>query len=90
MPDKKKISNEEYLFSTHKYVIKDITGFPHLLKRNVVNASDLTVGDKVQIVALTDGKFYLERDTEGIKIEQITLSHILFEGVTLEETYELP
>lgn len=72
----------------HAYGIKAVDGYTYLTKERVVNSDSVSVGDRVDILALPDGKFYLDKTVSEntIAIEKITLSHVFFEGVIVEET----
>jgi hypothetical protein len=81
--------------SVHKgqpYSIKSVEGHTYLTKHGVVNADEITAGDRVAILTLPGGQFYLNKtDAEDASVvERVTLSHIFFEGsITMEDTDEL-
>ncbi len=86
------VTRDDLLYSQQPYSIKSVEGHTYLTKPSIVNADEVTAGDRVVILTLPDGKFYLDKtDSEDASVvERVTLSHIFFEGtLTMEDTDEL-
>ncbi len=77
------------MYGPETHAVPVVTGWSNLLLRSVVNAGELTAGDFVTVLTLPDGKFYLNKgDGPGsVEIAEITLSHVLFSGLGVEDAH---
>ena len=77
----------ELLQNRQTYSFQKIDGFVVLPHDNVVLEDDISVGERVGVFALPDGKYFLSKDPEGLLIENISKAYIFFEttDITVEE-----
>ena len=77
------LTNEE------SYSFQKVEGDPTLLLENVITQEELHVGDKIQVFYLSDGKYFLSKTGEGddlaLTISKVSLSHVYFENIEIEE-----
>ncbi len=69
------------------YSFQKIDGFVVLPHNVVVLENQITIGDRVGIFSLPDGKYFLSKDPEGLLIENISKAYIFFEitDITIKE-----
>ena len=77
----------ELLQNRQTYSFQKIDGFVVLSHDDVVLEDDISVGERVGVFALPDGKYFLSKDPEGLLIENISKAYIFFEttDITVEE-----
>ncbi|MEE9529120.1 MAG: hypothetical protein V3V88_03625 [Dehalococcoidia bacterium] len=77
----------ELLQNRQTYSFQKIDGFVVLPHDNVVLEDNISVGERVGVFALPDGKYFLSKDPEGLLIENISKAYIFFEttDITVEE-----
>ena len=64
-----------------------MTGWSNLLLTTVINSEDISAGDRVSVLTLPGGRFFLDKnETEDtVLVAEVTLSHMLFSGLEVEE-----
>jgi len=69
------------------YSFQKIDGFVVLPHNDAVLEDEITIGDRVGIFSLPDGKYFLSKDPEGLLIEKISKAYIFFEilDITIKE-----
>ncbi len=69
------------------YSFQKIDGFVVLPHNDIVSEDEITIGDRVGIFSLPDGKYFLSKDPEGLLIEKISKAYIFFEitDITIKE-----
>jgi hypothetical protein len=84
---RRKISLQDALLSQETYGAPRIEGKSNLLIQNILNPEVVEVGEQVMLLALPNGKYYLEKSTQegSVQIEMVTPSHVLFAGLDVEE-----
>ncbi len=77
----------ELLMNRQTYSFQKIDGFVVLPHGDVVLENEITIGDRVEIFSLPDGKYFLSKDPEGLLIENISKAYIFFEttDITIQE-----
>lgn len=85
---KTKVEFQETLDSQDTYSAPLIQGRSNIPLSNVINIEELSVGDSVTILTLPNGSFYLNKNNTApaVLIGEITLSHVLFDGLEVEVT----
>ncbi len=81
-------SNErELLLNQQTYSFQKLDGFVVLPHNEAVLEEEITIGDRVGIFSLPDGKYFLSKDPQGLLIENISKAYIFFEvtGITIKE-----
>ncbi len=74
MPDVAKLLQNRQTYSFQK-----IDGFIVLPHNDIVLEDEITIGDRVGIFSLPDGKYFLSKDPEGFLIENISKAYTFFE-----------
>ncbi len=69
------------------YSFQKIDGFVVLPHTDIVLEDKITIGDRVGIFSLPDGKYFLSKDPDGFLIENISKAYIFFEitDITIKE-----
>ncbi len=77
----------ELLLNQQTYSFQKLDGFVVLPHGQVVLENNISVGERVDLFALPDGKYFLSKDPEGLLIENITKAYIFFEttNISVEE-----
>ncbi len=77
----------ELLLNQQTYSFQKLDGFVVLPHGQVVLENNISVGDRVDLFAIPDGKYFLSKDPEGLLIENITKAYIFFEttNISVEE-----
>ncbi len=81
-------SNErELLLNQQTYSFQKLDGFVVLTHNEAVLEEEITIGDRVGIFSLPDGKYFLSKDPQGLLIENISKAYIFFEvtDITIKE-----
>ncbi len=77
----------DLLLNQQTYSFQKIDGFVVLPHDQTVLENNISVGERVDVFSLPDGKYFLSKDPEGILIENITKAYIFFEttDITIKE-----
>ena len=77
----------ELLMNRQTYSFQKIDGFVVLPHNEIIAEDELTIGDRVGIFSLPDGKYFLSKDPEGLLIENISKAYVFFEttDITIKE-----
>ena len=83
------LSNDarELLLNQQTHSFQKIDGFVVLPHGDIILEDEITIGDRVGIFSLPDGKYFLSKDPEGLLIENISKAYIFFEttDITIKE-----
>lgn len=80
-------TERELLLNQQTYSFHKLDGFFVLPHGEAVLEEEITIGDRVGIFSLPDGKYFLSKDPEGLLIENISKAYIFFEitDITIRE-----
>ncbi len=88
MPKSEKF--QDLLLNRHSYSFQKMEGLPVLCLTDAIIQEVLTVGDKITLFKLADGKYFVSKadseDLTAFTVGKLTLSHIYFaDEITVEE-----
>ncbi len=77
----------ELLRNQQTYSFQKVSGFVALSHDKIVLEDSISVGERVDVLTLPDGKYFLSKDPRGLLVKDITKAYVFFEtrGMVIEE-----
>jgi len=75
------------MFGPGTHGMPKLAGWSNLLLSSVINAEEISAGDRVSVLTLPNGQYFLAKNEtdDTVLVAEVTLSHILFSGLEVEE-----